>query len=82
MPVALSATTALIGTPGVAGFTGAAYVFTRTATGWARQATLAAAGGQAGERLALNALALSGTTALVGALGHNNFHGQVDLFPL
>jgi len=27
-------------------------------------------------------VALFGTTALVGAPGHNNFHGQVDLFPL
>jgi hypothetical protein len=132
--VALSGTTALVGAPGVAGFAGAAYVFTRTATGWARQATLTAADGQPGESLALNSLAISGntavvgeelnnsfagaayefvrtgttwaqkakftdpggapndrlgrgvaisgTTALVGAPGHNNFHGQVDLFPL
>ena len=132
--VALSGTTALIGAPGAAGFTGAAYVFTRTATGWAHQATLTAADGQQGDSLALNALAISGntavvgeeldnnftgaayefvrtgttwaqkakltaaggtpndrlghglaitgTTALVGAPGHNTFHGQVDLFSL
>jgi hypothetical protein len=134
--VALSGTTALIGAPGAGGAIGAAYVFTRTATGWARQATLTAAGGQHGDSLALDALAISGntavvgadlvnsftgaayefirtgttwaqkakftavggtpndrlgkgvaitstgSTALVGAPGHNNFHGQVDLFPL
>ena len=132
--VALSGTTALIGAPGVAGFTGAAYVFVHTASGWARQATLTAADGQQGDSLALNALAISGntavvgeeldnnftgaayefvrtgttwaqkakltaaggtpndrlghglaitgTTALVGAPGHNTFHGQVDLFSL
>lgn len=132
--VALSGTTALVGAPGVAGFAGAADVFVHSATGWTRQATLTAADGQHGESLAMNGLAISGntavvgeeltnnitgaayefvrtgttwaqkakftavggtpndrlghglaisgTTALVGAPGHNNFHGQVDVFLL
>ena len=78
--VALSGTTALIGAPGVAGFTGAAYVFTRTATGWARQAALTAADGQQGDSLALNALALSGNTAVVGEELNNNFTGAAYEF--
>jgi len=78
--VALSGTTALIGAPGVAGFTGAAYVFTRTATGWARQATLTAPSGQPGESLALDALAISGNTAVVGEELNNNFAGAAYEF--
>jgi hypothetical protein len=78
--VALSGTTALIGAPGVAGFTGAAYVFTHTATGWARQATLTAAGGQHSDSFALDALAISGNTAVVGADLVNNFTGAAYEF--
>ena len=78
--VALSGTTALIGAPGAAGFTGAAYVFTRTATGWAHQATLTAADGQQGDSLALNALAISGNTAVVGEELDNSFAGAAYEF--
>ena len=78
--VALSGTTALIGAPGVAGFTGAAYVFVHTASGWARQATLTAADGQPGESLALDALAISGDTAVVGEELTNNFVGAAYEF--
>jgi hypothetical protein len=132
--VALSGNTALIGSPTFvpagAAHAGAAFVFVRTGTHWARQATLTSPTGHsdAGDSVAISgntaltgakfdspagaafeftrtgttwaqkaiftdphavmsdevgfAVAIAGTTALVGAPGHNLFHGQVDLFPL
>jgi hypothetical protein len=71
--VALSAdgNTALIGGPGDNGYTGAAWVFTRTAGVWTQQAKLV--GPMAGPAQARSvAISADGTTALVEADGYNN----------
>jgi hypothetical protein len=73
--VALSGTTALIGSPGVNALTGAAYVFVQSGTRWTRQATLTAADGQQLDSLGQDALAVSGNTAVVGADPASNFTG-------
>jgi hypothetical protein len=132
--VAISGNTALIGSPGVSGLTGAAYVFVRTGTHWSQQAALTASDGQSEDSLGENSVvisgntavagadfrdnqtgaayefvrtgttwaqkaeftdpngarddsfgfgeAIAGSTALVGAPGHDHLHGQVGLFPL
>jgi hypothetical protein len=73
--VALSGTTALIGSPGVNALTGAAYVFVQSGTHWARQAALTAADGQQLNSLGEDALAVSGNTAVVGADPASSFTG-------
>ncbi len=69
--VALSGGTALVGAYGNNSNTGAAYVFVRSGTSWSQQAELTAADGAANDNFG-QSVALSGTTALVGANGHNN----------
>jgi hypothetical protein len=78
--VALSGTTALIGSPGVSGLAGAAYVFVQSGARWTRQAALTAAGGQSGDSLGENALAISGNTAVAGADFANNAAGAAYEF--
>jgi len=72
--VALSGETALVGAPyhTVAGKTdaGAAYVFTRSGGSWTAEAQLTAADGAVLDSFG-DSVALSGETALVGALGHD-----------
>jgi phosphodiesterase/alkaline phosphatase D-like protein len=65
-----STSTALIGGPGDSGFTGAAWVFTRSGTTWTQQAKLTAKAGEevgAGEFGESVALGAEGATALAGA---------------
>ncbi|MDX2080157.1 MAG: FG-GAP repeat protein [Terrimicrobiaceae bacterium] len=67
--VALRKGVALVGSPGAdtAGANaGAAYVFVRTGKGWIEQNKLVASNAAAGDQFG-NSLALSGTTALIGA---------------
>jgi hypothetical protein len=68
--VGLSGSTALLGAPGAAVGTnvgqGAAYVFTVGGGSWSQQARLTAADGAAGDSFG-QAVAVDGTTALVGA---------------
>jgi len=68
--VAISGNTALLGAPnepaGAKPSLGAAYVFLRTGTSWAKQARLLASDGAAMDQFG-SAVALDGTTALVGA---------------
>ena len=68
--VAVSGGTALVGARGVSAETGAAYVYVRDGSGWTEQAKLAVDGVAPGQRFG-NAVALSGDTALVGAMGAN-----------
>jgi hypothetical protein len=72
--VALSANTALIGTIGKNDLTGAAYVFVRRGTSWSQQAELAAADGIKGDYFGVS-VALSGSTALIGADNRNSRTG-------
>ena len=78
--VALSGETALVGAVGhaVAGqaWAGAVYVFTRSAGAWTLQQMLTAADGVAGDWFGIS-VAISGDTALVGALLRHS-GGQAD----
>ena len=77
--VALSGDTALIAAPwAVVGevHQGSAYVFTRSGTTWTRQAQLTAADGASDDEFG-SSVALSGDTALVGAL-HDDVGPNID----
>jgi hypothetical protein len=80
--VAVSGNTAVVGAdPSPANFTGAACEFVHTGTHWALKATFTDPAGLPGDRLG-QSVAIAGTTALVGVPGHNDLHGEVDLFQL
>jgi hypothetical protein len=78
--VAASGNTALIGTPtrtvGVNASQGAAYVWTFNGTRWLQQAELTGGDGAAGDDFGTS-VAISGNTAIVGAVG-KAFGGQLD----
>jgi hypothetical protein len=77
--VALSGSTAVLGAPATNSFTGAAYVFAQSGTAWTQQATLTAAGGAPDDEFGY-AVALSGPTAVLGALGTNSAAGAAYVF--
>jgi hypothetical protein len=77
--VALSGDTALVGAYGTNSQQGAAYVFTRSGSTWTQQAKLTASDGQASDRFGQN-VAISGDTALVGALGGLSLQGFACVF--
>jgi hypothetical protein len=64
--VALSGTTAVIGSPGEGSYTGAAYVFVLTARGWQQQSRLAALDASPQDEFG-NAVAISGSSIVVAA---------------
>jgi hypothetical protein len=81
--VALSAGggTALVGAWGHNNTIGAAYLFARGGTSWARQAELAAPDGAPHDHFGFSvALAGNGSTALVGADGYDRVSGAAYLF--
>jgi hypothetical protein len=83
--VALSAggSTALVGTSSLNGVAGAVYVFTRRDGTWSRTAGLTASGTAAEDDFGSSvALSAGGSTALVGAPGHNSYAGAVYVFTL
>ena len=77
--VAISNTTAVAGAPGFSKAAGRAYVFTNTATGWKQAVKL-----KGSDTVAANyfgySVAISGTTAIVGADGHAKSAGRAYLF--
>ncbi len=85
--VALSGNTALLGaykkTIGTNGNQGAAYVFAGSGGAWAQQATLLASDGAAQDKFGVS-VAVSGTTALIGAysktVGANALQGAAYVF--
>ena len=77
--VAISGTTALVGAIGKHGETGAAYVFVRSGQTWSQQAELTASDGVVGDYFGTS-VAISGSTALVGASGKNSSTGAVYVF--
>jgi hypothetical protein len=83
LSVTLSGDTALVGAFGDDGYKGSAYVFVRSGTIWSQQAKLTASDGAAGDRFGY-AVALSGDTALVGAVfdevGTNTLQGSAYVF--
>ena len=78
--VALSGDTALVAAPNVlrGSQNGAAYVFTRSGASWSQQADLPVSASS--PVLFASAVALSGETALVGAIGTNGGPGAACIF--
>jgi hypothetical protein len=77
--VAISGTTAIVGAFGHASFAGRAYVFTKTTTGWKQAAELKGSDTVAGDRFGAS-VAISGTTAIVGAWDHASGAGRAYVF--
>jgi hypothetical protein len=79
--VATSGTTAIVGARDHANEAGRAYVFTETATGWNQTAELKGSDTVAGDQFGAS-VAISGTTAVVGALGYAKNAGRLHVRPL
>ena len=77
--VGLSSTTIVVGAQGHAKFTGRAYVFAKTATGWKQAAELEGSDTVAGDTFGYS-VKTSGTTIVVGAPGHANSAGRAYVF--
>jgi hypothetical protein len=77
--VAVSGTTAIVGAPAHANDAGRAYVFTETATGWKQVKELKGSDTVANDEFGYP-VAISGTTALVGAFGHAQGAGRAYVF--
>ncbi|HXN32351.1 MAG TPA: FG-GAP repeat protein [Polyangiaceae bacterium] len=77
--VAIDGDTAVVGAWNDNGNKGAAYVFVRTGTTWSQQQELTAADGASGDQFGY-AVAVSGNTALVGAVGRAANQGYVYAF--
>jgi hypothetical protein len=77
--VAMSGHTAVVGAPQRGGFTGEAYVFTQTATGFRQQAGLVPPNPVTGELFA-RSVAISGNTALIGSPGAGLSGGTAYVF--
>lgn len=78
--VAVSGTTAVVGAWVKNSSTGAAYVYVRSGTTtWTQQAKLAASDGAANDNFGIS-VALSGSTAIVGASGMNSSKGSAYVF--
>ncbi len=77
--VAVSGATAIVGAPGHAGAGGLAFVFTETPTGWKQTGDLKGSDTVAGNEFGAS-IALSGTTAVVGAPSYGSDVGRAYVF--
>ena len=77
--VAISGTTIVVGAPVITKEAGRAYVFTKTASGWKQAAELKGSDTVAGDDFG-DSVAISGTTAVVGADGHAKAAGRAYVF--
>ena len=77
--VAISGSTVVVGAPSKNSSTGAAYVFVRSGTAWSQQAELTAADGASGDSFGTS-VAISGTTAMVGAPSKDSSTGAAYVF--
>ena len=77
--VAISNATAIVGAPGFSKAAGRAYVFTNTATGWKQASKLKGSDTVAADYFGYS-VAISGTTAIVGADGHAKSAGRAYVF--
>lgn len=78
--VSINGDSALVGAPGYNGWTGAAYVFTRTGTTWAQQAKLTASDGITADEFGFS-VSLSGDYAIAGAsYAGNGWSGSAYVF--
>jgi hypothetical protein len=78
--VAISGTTAVVGAPGDANILGRAFVFSKTAGVWKQTAKLKVAYAHYAFAGFGWSVAISGTTAVVGASGNANFLGRAFVF--
>jgi FG-GAP repeat len=69
----------VVGAYGKNSSTGAAYVFVRSGTSWPQKAKLTASDGSAGDYFG-NAVAISGSSVMVGAWGKNSSTGAAYLY--
>jgi len=79
--VALDGANAMIGAYGVAAQQGGAYLFTNAGDSWSEAAALTAGDAAGGDQYGIW-VALSGTTALVGASGADAFRGAAYFYTL
>ncbi len=77
--LAISDSTLVVGAYTANLFTGAAYVYVRSGSTWSQQAELAASGAGSGDQFGVS-VAISGSTAVVGAYGKNSNTGEADVF--
>src|SRR5712691_5676645 len=80
--VALSGSTAIVGSPGHSGI-GAAYVFVRTRAGWSQQAELTPSDGASGDCFGYTValwVGSPGATAVIGAPCKNSYTGAAYVF--
>jgi hypothetical protein len=77
--VAVSGSTVVVGAPGYDNSAGAAYVYSKQASGWHRTAELVGSGTTAGDDFGLS-VAISGDTVVVGAPGYDYSVGRVYTF--
>lgn len=77
--VSLSGDTALIGAPGTQTYTGSAYIYARSGTMWTQQAKLVSPQPKEKGNFAY-AVALKGTTAVIGAWYENSSKGAAYVF--
>lgn len=77
--VAVSGSTAVVGAYGTKAGTGAAYVFVRSGSVWRRQAELTAPHGTQGDNFGAS-VAVSGSTAVVGAYGTKSDRGEAYVY--
>ena len=77
--VAISGTTVVVGAYDHAKDAGRAYVFAKTASGWTQVAELKGSDTVADDYFGWS-VAVSGTTAVVGAVGHAKYLGRADVF--
>jgi hypothetical protein len=77
--VAVSGATAVVGDDQHDKAAGRAYVFTRTSAGWRQAAVLTASDTRPGDEFGA-AVAVSGTTVLVGAADHGDLAGRAYVF--
>ena len=76
--VAISGTTAVVGTSGTS-YVGRAYVFTKSASRWAKVAELKGSDTVAQDAFG-SSVAISGNTIVVGAFNHANYAGRAYVF--
>jgi hypothetical protein len=77
--VAISGTSVMVGADEHAAYGGRAYVFTKTAKGWKQAAELKGSDTVAGDQFG-KSVAISGTTAVVGANSHAKIAGRAYVF--
>jgi drug/metabolite transporter superfamily protein YnfA len=77
--VAISGSTAIVGAWGHANIAGRAYVFTKTAGVWKQRAELKGSDTVADDLFG-SSVAISGTTAVVGAPSHGDYAGRAYVF--